>query len=55
MDLLGTRPTGRLVWMLLLAGLLCVVAWTITADVWWSLGALLIGAGLVAAAVWSGR
>ena len=49
-----TRPTRRLVWALLAAGPVCLIAWGITADVWWSLGALLIGMGLVVAAVWSG-
>ena len=51
---MSTRPTGRFVWTLLTAGLVCLIAWAITADVWWSLGALLIGMGLVVAAVWSG-
>lgn len=51
---MDTRHTGRLVWALLAAGLVCMVAWAITADVWWSVGALLIGVGLVVAAVWSG-
>jgi len=43
----------RLVWALLAAGLACVVAWALTANVWWSLSALLIGVGIVVAAVWS--
>jgi hypothetical protein len=30
-----------------------VVAWALTANVWWSLGALLTGVGLVVTAVWS--
>jgi hypothetical protein len=51
---MSTWPTGRLVWALLAAGFVCLIAWAITADVWWSLGALLIGMGLVVAAVWSG-
>jgi hypothetical protein len=44
----------RLVWALLAAGLVCEVAWALTANVWWSLSALLIGVGLVVAAVWFG-
>ena len=51
---MSTRPTGRFVWTLFATGLVCLIAWAITADVWWSLGALLIGMGLVVAAVWSG-
>jgi hypothetical protein len=51
---MSTWPTGRLVWALLATGFVCLIAWAITADVWWSLGALLIGMGLVVAAVWSG-
>jgi hypothetical protein len=51
---MSTRHTGRLVWALLAAGFVCLIAWAITADVWWSLGALLVGMGLVVAAVWSG-
>jgi hypothetical protein len=51
---MSTRPTERLVWALLATGLVCLIAWAITANVWWSLGALLIGMGLVITAVWSG-
>jgi hypothetical protein len=52
--IMSTRPTERLVWALLATGLVCLIAWAITANVWWSLGALLIGMGLVITAVWSG-
>ncbi len=51
---MGTWPTVRLIWALLAAGLVCVVAWALTAHLWWSVGALLIGLGLVVTAVWSG-
>ena len=51
---MGAWPPVRLIWALFAAGLVCVVAWALTADVWWSVGALLIGVGLVVAAVWSG-
>jgi hypothetical protein len=30
-----------------------VDAWALTVNVWWSLGALLTGVGLVVTAVWS--
>ncbi len=43
------RPTGRLVWALLAAGPVCLIAWAVTAGVWWSLGALSSGCG------WSSR
>ena len=50
---MGTWPPVRLIWALLAVELVCVVAWALTANVWWSVGALLIGVGLVVTAVWS--
>jgi uncharacterized membrane protein len=47
--------TRRLVWALLAAELVCAVAWALTGNLWWCLGALLVGLALVAAVMSSGR
>ena len=48
---MGGRAPGLLLMALVTAEIACVVAWALTGDARWGLGALLAGAAAIAAAL----